>query len=216
MFVPDVSNLLGNLLNVLWGWGFVYYVGGGAIAPSVGDLNSRLSRYGYPNVPEAYFQSWGGWRLFVKGYAFGKFEGSLAGSKVIWEDKVVAVDGSLYSYSLGKVYKLRRNVFLLPSFGVGRSRLMLTVGRNVAIFDSLLASPGQVASLETSTWTLNPEIEAVWRKERFLFLGARLGYVFAFPKGSWRTQDIEIEGGPATALDGPYVHIFIGLGYVVL
>jgi len=178
--------LLERITSTLWGWGFLYYLGAGVSFPGVSALNDHLTNYGYPAVPEAYVSHLKGWRLFVKGYALSHFSGGIWGGSVI------------------------------PSIGLGRSSLVLTVGDNVVKFDSLLSSPGQISYLETRPWVLTPEVELIWRKESFLFIGGRLGYMLAFPKGNWSTEGIGVREGPPSSLEGPYFNLVIGLGFVML
>jgi len=209
--------LLERITSTLWGWGFLYYLGAGVSFPGVSALNDHLTNYGYPAVPEAYVSHLKGWRLFVKGYALSHFSGGIWGGSATYGDRIVSIDGDYYYYSLGRMLTLRNKVlYLIPSIGLGRSSLVLTVGDNVVKFDSLLSSPGQISYLETRPWVLTPEVELIWRKESFLFIGGRLGYMLAFPKGNWSTEGIGVREGPPSSLEGPYFNLVIGLGFVML
>ena len=212
-----IGTVLDKITSLFWGFGFLYHLGGGVSLPTTASLNGYLRDYGYPSVPEAYLSEVSGWRIFLKGYTVSRFSGGIWGGEATSGDKVVSIDGSYSYYSLGKLLTLKSGTFyLLPSVGLGRSNLTLTVGDNVVRFDSLLSSPGKVSTLRTDSWILTPEAEFLWRKEAFLFLGARLGYMLAFPKGRWTTEGVEVKGGPNTAMDGLYFHLTIGLGFVVL
>ncbi|NPB03833.1 MAG: hypothetical protein GXO39_05410 [Thermotogae bacterium] len=212
----NVGDLLSQFLQFFWGWGFVYQFAGGIAAPNVGDLNRRLWEYGYPGVPEAYISSGGGWQLFVKGWGVGRYSFSILPRKVVWQDRLIYVDGGEYYYFLGKMFPIFGKNYVFPSLGIGKSHLNLIVGKNVSVFDSLLTSPGTITMIRTEPWILVPQVEAVWKKERFLFFGARVSYPIAFTRGDWKMGDVSVKGGPNSALDGLRLHLFVGFGYVVL
>ncbi len=185
--------------------------------PGVSPLNEYLWRHDYPGVPKAYLTYSTRWSAFVRGYSLSHTTGGILGVKGTYGDRVVAVDGEYHYYSLGKLLTLKsKSLYLHPSLGAGRSKLTLTVGSNVVVFDSLLASPGQVSVLTSSSWLLVPEVDLLWRKESFLFFGLGVGYMLAFPKGNWVTESIEVKGGPSTAMDGLLFNLRLGLGFVVL
>ena len=209
--------LLERITSTFWGWGFLYYLYGGVASPNVSPLNDYLWRHGYPGVPRAYLSYGTAWSAFLKGYSLSHTSGGILRVSGTYGDKIVSVDGEYSYYSLGRLITLKSGVlYAHPSLGLGRSKLTLTVGDNVVEFDSLLSSPGQVSVLTSSSWLLVPEVEVLWRKERFLFLGAGIGYLLALPRGNWVTEGISVRGGPPTAMDGLLFNLRLGLGFVVL
>ncbi len=208
---------LERIITTFWGWGFLYYLSGGVSMPQVSSLNDYLWRHGYPGVPGAYLTYSTRWSAFVKGYSLSHTSGGILGVRGTYGDRIVSVGGEYHYYSVGRLLTLKsKTLYVHPSVGVGRSRLTLTVGSNVVEFDSLLASPGQVSVLTSSSWVVVPEMDLLWRKEGFLFLGMGVGYMLAFPKGSWVTEGIGVRNGPSTAMDGLLFNLRLGLGFVVL
>lgn len=200
--------------------GFGYFAVGPVYA-STGELNDQLSEAGYPTFSRTMLTLGGGGmgrvgeRLLLGGEGY-----ALTSASKAHRGRGVRLNGGYGFFNVGYLAIERGGLSAYPflGFGGGGTTLSIETGP-LESFDQMLAQPDR--GVEASKEGLL--VQAGVSGSLFLgggdeqgvggfLLGVQLGYAWDLSGDTWTVDDVELSGGPAAGIGGPYLRLRFGGG----
>jgi hypothetical protein len=189
----------------------------GVNATTLGPLNDRLRRAGYPTFPSELVAIGGGGygvvanRLLIGGEGYGLVAPSRG-----YQGRDVSVGGGYGLFTLG--YRLRPadEVRAYPLVGVGGGGLSLDIGGTGADrFGDVLDDPNRAATLEKGGVLVSLGGGLEYRFSGAddpggFQVGLRAGYLFSPYDTDWTLSEDRLSGGPDATLGGLFVRLLVG------
>lgn len=200
--------------------GFGYFAVGPAYA-SIEELNDQLSSAGYPMFSRTMLTLGGGGmgrvsdRLLLGGEGY-----ALTSTSKAHRGRGVRLSGGYGFFNVGYLAIERGPLSAYPFLGFGGGGTTLSIESGpIASFDQVLAQPdrGTEASKEGLL------VQAGFSGSLFLggsdekgvggfLLGVQVGYAWDLSGDTWTVDDVELSGGPAAGIGGPYLRLRFGGG----
>ena len=182
-------------------------------------LNTQLADAGYPTFStEMVSLGGGGYSVKNRILLGGEGHGLLTGEQG-YQGRNVSVGGGYGLFTLGYLFRPRRNLRVYPQLGLGGGGLQLEIGSqgDADNFDDVLDDPNRSASVGRASLLVSlgagleyqfsgPEDSGGFR------LGLRAGYMLSTLESDWSLDDTTLSGGPDATMQGPFLRLTIGGG----
>jgi len=202
--------------------GFGYFMSGYQ-GFNLGEMNTRLKDYGYPEVENGSVTIGGGGHYLLKNWLLGGEGFGLLGGSVENSDYRVVHAGGYGFLNVGYLAYRSPSFMLYPVLGIGGGNLTLYLkDKNLFTesFDTMLENPGRESIIATGGFLLKFSLMAnyifagVKENEHSggFVLGVKTGYIYNVSGDNWSLSGSNLNGAPKAGMSGPYVSIVIGGG----
>ncbi len=204
--------------------GYTYLIGGGRFI-DLNDFNSTLDKYNYPQFSNFFLTTGIGHRIIYKNWIFDTEGRSVISKKTVtgsYETYLYA-NWIYLNFDIGRIIYHNEKINLYPMIGMGGAEVNFSiVERNSVIFDSILINPARGINLKRRSLMIYAAFGADYfislfedeKQQTGLVIGLRTGYSYSPYQFSWKTENIDISGGPNLGITGPFIELTLGYGNI--
>ena len=198
----------------------IYVCFGNSIV-NIKNLNSRLEKLGYSEMPDNFVSVGGGNHAISDGVVIGGEGHRISGKKIKSKDYEKSISILYGFFYVGYSVYSTENLIIYPSIGIGAGRFSLKILEKGSLsFDEVLKGPRRSTRLSNGGLLINPSfgfdyllsLKKTEKSSTGIVIGVRVGYIFSPVKGNWSMEGMEVLQGPKIGISGPYIRFIIGSG----
>ncbi|KQC13417.1 MAG: hypothetical protein APR63_08805 [Desulfuromonas sp. SDB] len=199
------------------------YISGGFKSLDLKEINQRLEIYNYPQFSDKFYSISIGDQIIYRRLSLNTEAGSVLVKNSSSDNysAYISADWLYLKGELGYILFKQKNCHIYPFIGMGGAQINLSIVDHLdSDFNSNLDDPHKMIRFSTRCLVLNVgwgldyylKLINIGGEDKGIILGLKAGYNYTPYQMSWTVENINIDHGPKTGFNGPYIELIIGGG----